>query len=130
MPQVVPKSGVLINSNNLPGGTIFGVNPCVLKTQTPIFGDDAAVFRPKRWSDADEEKARLMDKYMVLWGGASRTCPGQHLATFVMTRVPMALFDQFDMKLFMDDGVTLRAHLFDASRGYPGELTSIQMGRL
>ena len=115
--RVVPVAEVTIDGHNLHLGTIVGVNPYVLNSQKSTFGDDAGVFRPERWLEAEEETTRLMDRDMVIWGGPSRSCPGQHLATLIMTKLLVALMHEFDIQLFMDDRVELQAHFLTHLEG-------------
>lgn len=60
--RVVPEGGTNLCGVHLDAGTIVGINPAVLHHDKTIFGDDAACFRPERWTESDEEHVKAMDR--------------------------------------------------------------------
>ena len=60
----VPVGGAVIDGVNVPGGTEVAVNGWVLHRDESVWGDDADVFRPERWIDADKERLREMERCM------------------------------------------------------------------
>jgi cytochrome P450 len=60
--RVVPEGGATIDGVFLPAGVIVGMNPWVAARDKVVYGDDAEVFRPERWIDADERTLKLMDR--------------------------------------------------------------------
>lgn len=61
--RYVPPEGVELDGKFFPGGTRIAANGWVLHRDRGVFGDDVDVYRPERWL-ADEETARIMDRYM------------------------------------------------------------------
>ena len=61
--RYVPPEGVELDGHFFPGGTRIAVNGWVLHRDKPMFGEDADLFRPERWTE-DEERARRMERYM------------------------------------------------------------------
>jgi cytochrome P450 len=59
----VPPGGAEIDGQWYPGGTRCALNGWVLHRDKAVFGQDADIYRPERWTD-DEERAKFMDKYM------------------------------------------------------------------
>ena len=57
--RITPPSGALIDDCAIPGGTIVGVNACLVNHNTDIFGADAATFRPERWLEAPEKVGNM-----------------------------------------------------------------------
>ena len=61
--RVVPDGGIDLCGVHLEPGTIVGINPAVIHQEKSIFGEDAALFRPERWTECDSERAKFMDRY-------------------------------------------------------------------
>lgn len=62
MPRHVPVGGATFAGHFIPEGYRVGMNPAVIHYDKEIFGDDAAEFRPERWS---QDNATNMDRYML-----------------------------------------------------------------
>lgn len=60
--RVVPPEGATICDRFIPGGAVVGINAWVVHQDKQVYGDDAAVFKPERWLDADAEQLRLMNR--------------------------------------------------------------------
>lgn len=60
--RVVPAGGMSFAAGFLPGGTVVGINPWVVAQDKDVYGADAAVFRPERWSEASAKQLRLMER--------------------------------------------------------------------
>ena len=60
----VPKDGAEVDGTFLPGGTRVALNGWVLHLDKGVFGEDAEVFRPERWLDVGDTKAREMERGM------------------------------------------------------------------
>ncbi len=61
--RLVPPEGAELDGHFFPGGTRVAVNGWVLHRDKPMFGQDADLYRPERWTE-DEERARRMERYM------------------------------------------------------------------
>jgi cytochrome P450 len=99
----------------VPPGTVVGINPAVVQRDREIFGKDADVFRPERWSvDAsdpvDEARVRKMERTILAvsldlgttrhftltanhqFGAGHRLCTGKHISLMEMGKfVPQIL---------------------------------------
>ena len=64
MTRHVPAGGAEIDGKRYPGGTRVAVNGWVIHRDKAVFGDDADVYKPERWTES-EERAKVMDRYMV-----------------------------------------------------------------
>lgn len=64
MPRYVPKGGAEIDGKWFPAGTVVGINAWVVHHDRGVFGQDADVFRPERWLEADT-KAMERSMYQV-----------------------------------------------------------------
>lgn len=60
--RVVPAGGAELCGQNLPAGTIVGVLPPLINRNREVFGEDAEVFRPERWRDANADRLKLMER--------------------------------------------------------------------
>jgi hypothetical protein len=60
----VPKDGAEIDGTFFPGGTRVALNGWVLHLDKSTFGEDPEVYRPERWLEVGETKAREMERGM------------------------------------------------------------------
>lgn len=91
----VPPDGDEVPCNGekifLPGGVCIGQSSIAMHRSRDIFGDDAHVFRPERWFEADEEKLAVMTRTNDLMFGAGRwSCLGKPVAQL---EVPKLIFE-------------------------------------
>jgi cytochrome P450 len=77
MPRHSPKAGMVVADTFIPAGYRVGVNAAVIHFDKGIFGNDADRFNPARWLEGDHKR---MDKYMVHFGGGTRTCIGKNVS--------------------------------------------------
>jgi cytochrome P450 len=64
--KTVPPGGDVINGHFVPAGTEIGVSHLSFLHSKQIFGEDAEVFRPERWIDADQEYLAKMNSVVEL----------------------------------------------------------------
>ena len=88
MPRYVPAGGCEIGGHFFPEGMAVGINPAVLHYQTSVFGPDAAKFNPERWL---KEDAGTMERYLLTFGGGSRTCIGKNVGSSTLAAIPRRL---------------------------------------
>ena len=70
--RVVPPQGAMISGVFIPGGTIVGCNAWVVHMDKQVFGEDAAVWRPERWLEADDARRTLMNNSLFSFGSGAR----------------------------------------------------------
>ncbi|RMZ80495.1 hypothetical protein DV736_g6662, partial [Chaetothyriales sp. CBS 134916] len=75
MPRLTPPGGMELNGKYIPEGYRVGVNAAVVHFDRRIFGPDADEYRPSRW--LEPSAAARMEKYMIHFGGGTRTCIGK-----------------------------------------------------
>lgn len=81
MPRRSPAEGLqLPNGFFVPAGYGVGMSPYVAQRDRDLFGDDAQIFRPERWLEADKEQLSKMNASMLSFGAGTRTCTGQHVS--------------------------------------------------
>ncbi|KAJ4316127.1 hypothetical protein N0V94_005615 [Neodidymelliopsis sp. IMI 364377] len=78
LPRTVPKGGLELCGQFIPEGYIVGINAAVMHFDQGVFGQDADSFIPDRWMDS--ARANHMDKYLMSFGGGTRTCVGKNIA--------------------------------------------------
>ncbi|KAI1056935.1 hypothetical protein LB507_002367 [Fusarium sp. FIESC RH6] len=107
MERYVPKEGfTLPNGDFIPGGTILGMNPYILARNKSVYGQDAAVFRPERWLQSDEEDEQDYQKRLLMmneadlsFGGGSRICIGKNMGLFQTYKVLSRLITLYEIEL-------------------------------
>lgn len=60
--RVSPPQGMEISGRHFESGTVLGVNAWVMHKSENIFGADAAIWRPGRWIEGNEEKKKEMER--------------------------------------------------------------------
>lgn len=104
--RVVLEGGIEIAGQFLPAGTNVGINAWVAHRNKDVWGQEAGVFRPERWLEAQAEadagsKARLqrMEAYYMPFGLGSRTCIGRHVSMFGISKLVPRLVRDFAFEL-------------------------------
>ena len=91
----------------IPAGQIVGLNPSLMMRDRNIFGSDADIFRPERWTQRYNESAevhkdrlrKMNELSTFVWGGGNRSCLGRFLATTSLYKVTATLFSRYDLSL-------------------------------
>ncbi|UKZ96571.1 uncharacterized protein TrAFT101_011353 [Trichoderma asperellum] len=104
LPRVAPRDGLQLHGYFFPEGTVLGCNPTTFARNTDLFGPDAREFKPERWLSDDEDQIKTMERYSLLFGGQSRSCPGQNLAKLIISSVVPHLFRNFDIHVKVPKG--------------------------
>lgn len=79
MPRYISTGGLTVDGHWIPAKTEMGANPYVVHRDTTVFGEDADTFRPERWL-GNEQRAKVMDKFLMTFGYGTRTCLGKNIA--------------------------------------------------
>lgn len=98
----VPEEGVEICGRFFPAGTLVGINSWCAHYNREIFGQDADVFRPERWLEAEQEggeQFKAMEGYWMPFGLGSRTCIGRHISFLEMSKLIPQIVRRFDFQL-------------------------------
>ncbi|KAI0413510.1 pisatin demethylase [Xylaria grammica] len=99
-PKAVPPEGDTMHGKFIPGGTAIGMNTASLFASTANFGDDAALFRPERFTEANEQKRTEMEKLVELGFGYGRfQCAGKPVAFMELNKVVFELLRTFDFQV-------------------------------
>lgn len=97
MERKVPAGGASIAGVFFTEGTSVGCMPAAVHLNKKAFGEDADVFRPERWLEADEESLRSMEAAHLGFSRGRRVCLGQNIAVMQMKKVIPALVLGFDV---------------------------------
>lgn len=63
--RLIPEGGAAFCGTFLPEGTAVGVNPVVIHHDRTIYSNDAASFRPERWTESSAEQVKIMDRNLL-----------------------------------------------------------------
>ena len=103
MERHTPRGGATICGENIPGGTIVGINPWVTCRNEGIFPDPEA-FKPERWLESPEAHLKEMESLLSLnFGAGSRTCLGKHISLIEIHKVVPLLLRTFKVELTYPD---------------------------
>ncbi|KAG9191208.1 hypothetical protein G6011_09296 [Alternaria panax] len=97
--RVVPKQGVQICGEFIPGGTIVGCNAWVVHRRPEVFGIDVDTFRPERWIEASPEKLKEMKGTMLQFGAGARTCIGKNISLLEIYKLVPSFLRRFEIEL-------------------------------
>ncbi|OCK75048.1 hypothetical protein K432DRAFT_277743, partial [Lepidopterella palustris CBS 459.81] len=78
----------------LPPSTIIGINRYASHTNVSVFGPNAGEPKPERWLDPSPES---ISQKLLIFGGPSRSYPGQNLAMFVVAKTLVRLFGECEV---------------------------------
>ncbi|ORY70987.1 BcABA1, cytochrome P450 monooxygenase [Pseudomassariella vexata] len=99
-PKAVPPQGDVISGYFIPGGTAIGMNTGALVRSKVLFGEDAEVFRPERFTEADDATRLEMERNVELVFGHGRwMCAGKVVAFMELSKIYFELFHAFDFQL-------------------------------
>jgi cytochrome P450 len=99
LPRIAPAEGLAIDGYFIPSDSTVVMNSTQLGPSEEVFGSDPQDFSPERWISASKERRHVMESSNLAWGGASRLCPGKHLAWVAMSKVLPTLFLNYDVKV-------------------------------
>ncbi|KAI1322880.1 cytochrome P450 [Xylariaceae sp. FL0255] len=106
LPKDIPSEGDTLNGYFVPGGTSVGVNISSLLRSRTVFGDDANVFRPERFIEADEATRTEMQRNVELNFGYGRwMCSGKPIAWMELHKTCFELIRHFDFQLVDPTGI-------------------------
>ncbi|GIJ83167.1 hypothetical protein Asppvi_001686 [Aspergillus pseudoviridinutans] len=97
--RVVPTGGATICGHFFPGGTVVAMSPYITNRYRPTWGDDADVWRPRRWLEGEPSHIRKLEASLLSFGAGARGCLGQHVAMFEIKKFVSALFMNYDIDL-------------------------------
>lgn len=97
--RVVPKQGMQICGEIIPGGTIVGCNAWVVQRRPEVFGVDVDTFRPERWIEASPDKLKEMKGTMLQFGAGARTCIGKNISLLEIYKLVPSFLRRFEIEL-------------------------------
>lgn len=90
LPKVVPPGGDTLGGQWVPGGTNICSNTGALLRSRPLFGPDADVFRPERFTDlgeGDSPRRRDMERCVEFaFGSGQWQCVGRRIAFMKLSK--------------------------------------------
>lgn len=96
--RMVPPGGVTLAGYFIPGGSIAGCSPWVIHQDTEVYGDDAAEFRPERWTEATPEQRKKMNSCLLSFGAGARTCVGKNISLLELYKLVPTILRIFEVR--------------------------------
>jgi cytochrome P450 len=88
MLKEVPKGGDALNGFFVPGGSEIGYCALGLQRSKQTYGDDADLFRPERWLEAEPEKLKEMNATVnLVFVYGKWECPGKSVAAIELNKI-------------------------------------------
>ncbi len=88
MPKVVPKGGDIFNGIKVPEGAEIGYCGWGVHHNKEIFGDDADMFRPERWIEAEGERLNTMKATVeMVFKFGKWQCLGKNVAAMELNKI-------------------------------------------
>jgi cytochrome P450 len=86
--KTVPPEGDVIDGKFVPGGMQIGSSPLGIHHDKKTFGEDADVFRPERWLEADPGRLALMTKTVdMVFHSGKYQCLGKPVALMEFNKI-------------------------------------------
>lgn len=99
-PKVVPPQGDEIDGKFIPGGTAIGWNLMPMMRSPQHWGRDPDVFRPERFTEAEDKVRMAMERNVdMVFGYGRYGCAGKPLAIMELNKIYFELFRNFDFQL-------------------------------
>lgn len=85
--KTVPPDGDVIDGKRIPGGTQIGTSPFAIYHSKEIFGEDAGLFLPERWLEADEHRFGAMSRVVdLVFSSGKYQCLGKPVALMELNK--------------------------------------------
>ncbi|KAJ7687723.1 cytochrome P450 oxidoreductase [Mycena rosella] len=97
LPRLVGAGGATIAGHFFTEGTEVSMSPFVVHRRPEAYGNDAAVFRPERWIEADAEELRTMEHNNLAFGSGPRVCFGKAIGMMEVSKAMPLLFWKYRM---------------------------------
>ncbi|KEZ41656.1 hypothetical protein SAPIO_CDS6974 [Scedosporium apiospermum] len=98
--KTVPPEGDVIDGKFIPGGTQIGSSPFGIHHSKATFGEDADIFRPERWLEAEGERLALMTNTVdMVFHSGKYQCLGKSVALMEFNKIFVELLRRFDFQL-------------------------------
>ena len=123
-PKIVPlDESPIFHEKLLPPGTAVCMNMSSMLQSTALFGADADVFRPERFTEADEETRRQMELDVeMVFGYGGWVCAGKNIAMMDIAKVVFEVCSYMRNGLgVMDADLEQMVRLFDLQLVKPFE---------
>ncbi|KAK4107196.1 cytochrome P450 [Canariomyces notabilis] len=96
----VPPEGDTIDGKFIPGGTQIASSPLAIHHSKRTFGDDAEVFRPERWLEAEGDKlAKMQSTVDLVFHSGKFQCLGKNVALMEFNKLFVELLRRFDFSV-------------------------------
>ncbi|KAJ6564604.1 cytochrome P450 [Mycena capillaripes] len=106
----VGTGGVNIAGHFFAEGTEVSMSPFVLHRCAEAYGDDAAVFQPERWIEADTEQRRTMEHNNLAFGSGPRVCIGKTIGMMEVSKVMPFLFWKYNIEFIPRSATSPHKH--------------------
>ncbi|ETN38114.1 uncharacterized protein HMPREF1541_07738 [Cyphellophora europaea CBS 101466] len=111
--RIVPKQGMEIDGEWIPGGTIVGCNAWVIHKRPEVFDPnrkyDVDEYVPERWLEVDKEQLKAMDGTLFQFGAGSRTCIGKNISLLEIYKLVPSFLRRFEVE-FADPSQDWKLH--------------------
>ncbi|KAK3685320.1 cytochrome P450 [Podospora appendiculata] len=98
--KTVPAGGDVIDGKFIPAGTQIGSSPFGIHHSKKVFGEDAGLFRPERWLEADADSFALMTSTVdLVFHYGKFQCLGKTVAFMEFNKIFVELLRRFDFAL-------------------------------
>ncbi|OQD60731.1 hypothetical protein PENPOL_c021G03699 [Penicillium polonicum] len=104
LPRYSPRgTGLRIHGQYVPPGFSVSTSPWVIGRNKTLFGIDADIYRPERWTEASPGQVRKWNRNGFHFGYGGRKCVAKPFALIQIYKVIAEIFRRFDVQV---DGPT------------------------
>jgi cytochrome P450 len=99
-PKTVPEGGDVLNGIFVPGGTQIGTSSYGIHHSKKVYGEDADVFRPERWLEAEGDTlADMQASIDLIFHYGKWQCLGKPVALMELNKIYVELLRRFDFAI-------------------------------
>ncbi|KAF8176399.1 cytochrome P450 oxidoreductase [Mycena galopus ATCC 62051] len=117
----VGTGGAFIAGRFFAEGTEVSMSPFVVHRRPEAYGDDAAVFRPERWLEADAEKRKMMEHNNLAFGSGPRVCIGKNIGILEVSKVMPFLLWRY--RIAFTPRSAMSPHMHQVGRAVDGHMS-------
>ncbi|KAE8382333.1 cytochrome P450 [Aspergillus bertholletiae] len=94
-----PPEGAIVAGYYIPPGTMMELHSEALRDNPNIYGEDADIYRPGRWLNADRQQRWAMSQGLLQFNTSINDCPKVRVAWLELKKIVVLIILRFNLRL-------------------------------